>query len=93
MTNSKTKKTTRKVQNFIYNCLRRILKTPWPENFRNIELWQRIKQDPTGFEFKEDDGVGLVTRSGNRQKHNTTDPNNLSTRPKVERKAEEFLEA
>ena len=38
------KKTTRKVQTFIYNCLRRILKIHRPETISNVELLHRTKQ-------------------------------------------------
>ena len=47
-----TKKTTRKVQTFIYNCLRRIPKIHWPETICKAELWQRTKQGPVEIEIK-----------------------------------------
>ena len=47
-----TKKTTRKVQTFINNCHRRILKIHWPETISNVELWQRTKQETIEIEIK-----------------------------------------
>ena len=41
-----TKKTTRKVQTFINNCLRLILKIYWLETISNEELWQRTSKRP-----------------------------------------------
>ena len=35
-----------RIQSFINNCLRRILRIHWPENISNRELWQRTKQKP-----------------------------------------------
>jgi len=45
-------KTTRKVQTFIDNCLRRILKIKWPETFSNVEIWQRTTQETIEIEIK-----------------------------------------
>ena len=41
-----TKTTIRKVQTFINNCLRRILRIRWPDIISNVELWQRTNQLP-----------------------------------------------
>ena len=35
-----TKKTTRKVQNFMIKCLRRIFKIHWQETIINVKIWQ-----------------------------------------------------
>ena len=56
-----TMKTTRKVETFIHNCLRRILKIHWPKTISNVELWQ---QEP--IENWKGDGVGLGRHSENR---------------------------
>lgn len=41
-----TASTTRKIQTFINNCLRRILGIHWPDTISNEELWQRTGQQP-----------------------------------------------
>ena len=35
-----------RIQSFINNCLRRILRIHWPDKISNQELWQRTKQKP-----------------------------------------------
>ena len=35
-----------RIQSFINNCLRRILRIHWPDKISNRELWQRTKQKP-----------------------------------------------
>ena len=44
--------TTKKIQTFINNCLRRILRIRirWPDTIRNEELWQQTKQEHTDVE-------------------------------------------
>ncbi|PVD22635.1 hypothetical protein C0Q70_15890 [Pomacea canaliculata] len=41
-----TKGTMKKIQTFVNQCLRRILRIHWPEKIRNTDLWQRTKQQP-----------------------------------------------
>jgi hypothetical protein len=38
-----TVNTTKEIQTFTSNCLRRILPIRWPENISNEELWERTK--------------------------------------------------
>ena len=41
-----TKLTINRVQTFVNNCLRRILRVYWPNTIRNIDLWERTHQLP-----------------------------------------------
>ena len=41
-----TKGTSQKLQTFINNCLRSILKIRWPKNVANRDLWERTNQEP-----------------------------------------------
>ena len=43
--------TNKKIQTFINNCLRRILKIRWPATINNEELWQRTNQKPADQEI------------------------------------------
>ena len=43
--------TNKKIQTFINNCLRRILKIHWPATINNGELWQRTSQKPVDQEI------------------------------------------
>ena len=45
--------TTKKIQTFINNCLRRILRIRWPDTISNEELWQRTKQKPADVEIRK----------------------------------------
>ncbi len=48
-----TKTTTKKIQTFINNCLRRILRIHWPDTISNVDLWQQTKQGPIGTEIRK----------------------------------------
>ena len=43
--------TNKKIQIFINNCLRRLLKIRWPATINNGELWQRTNQKPADQEI------------------------------------------
>ena len=42
----KTKASMKKIQTFINQCLRRILRIHWPETISNENLWARMQQTP-----------------------------------------------
>jgi hypothetical protein len=48
-----TVNTTKKIQTFITNCLRRILQIRWPDNISNEELWQRTNQKSVDLEIRQ----------------------------------------
>jgi hypothetical protein len=54
-----------KLQVFLNRCHRRILNVRWPDTIYSEELWQKTKQQPILAEIKVENGVGLVTLSGN----------------------------
>ena len=45
--------TIKKIQTFINNCLRRILRIRWPDTISNEELWQRTRQKPAKVEIQQ----------------------------------------
>ncbi|XP_052256763.1 uncharacterized protein LOC127861966 [Dreissena polymorpha] len=47
------KTTAPKVQTFINNCLRRILRIHWPKTISNEDLWQQIKQGPIDIQINK----------------------------------------
>jgi hypothetical protein len=49
--------TTKKIQTFVNNCLKRILQIRWPDNISNEELWQQTKQKPAEI-WKSDNAAG-----------------------------------
>ena len=48
-----TTNTTKKLQTFINQCLRRILKIRWPDTISNKDLWHRTKQKPVEIEISQ----------------------------------------
>ena len=48
-----TQKTLKRIQTFIYKCLRRILHLKWTDKISNTTLWKMTKQLPIGNEIKK----------------------------------------
>jgi len=47
-----TNTTTKKLQTFINNCLRRILQIRWPNTISNSDLWEKTHQQNAGDEIR-----------------------------------------
>ena len=54
-----TVRTIYKIQTFINNCLRQILRIHWPDTISNKDLWQRTNQRPAEEEIIKRRGVCL----------------------------------
>ena len=48
-----TKASTKKIQTFINQCLRRILRIHWPETISNENLWARTQQTPVEEDIRQ----------------------------------------
>ncbi len=48
-----TKTTTERVQTFLNNCLRRILRIRWPDTISNMNLWESTRQLPVENEIRK----------------------------------------
>ena len=57
--------TTKKLQTFINNCLRRILQIRWTNTISNSDLWEKRHQQNAADEIRRRRWGGLVTHSGN----------------------------
>jgi len=60
-----TKASMKKIQTFINQCLRRILRIHWPETISNENLWARMQQTQWKRTSDEGDGAGLAIRYAN----------------------------
>ena len=58
----KNKVSMKKIQTFINQCLRRLLRIPWPETISNENLWASAHQTPEEENTREGDGDGLAIR-------------------------------
>ena len=49
----RTTQTTARLQTFLNNCLRRILNIWWRDKVRNVDLWERTRQDPIDLQIRK----------------------------------------
>ena len=86
-----TNTTTKKLQTFINNCLRRILQIRWPNTISNSDLWEKTHQQNAG-DQKETIGVDWSHTPETSINYHQAGPNMEPTRKEKKRTPKKYVE-